>query len=87
MLLWRIKSLGSRSWLGIHGASTLTICTLVQGVCDVADEDAMEGFAVDIVEVFVEDAEEVTLSKTENLLQTVTEAATFSQGREETIDG
>ncbi len=29
----------------------------------------------------------VTFSKTENLLQTVTEGATFSQEREETIDG
>ncbi len=29
----------------------------------------------------------VTFSKTENLLQTVSEGATFSQEREETIDG
>ncbi len=66
---------------------TSTICTVVRGVCDIAGEHAMEGFAEDLVEGLVEDAEEVTLSKTENLLQTVSEGATFSQEKEKTVDG
>ncbi len=40
-----------------------------------------------VVEGLAEDAEEVTLSKTENLLNTVTEGATFSQERKKTSDG
>ncbi len=56
------------------------------GVCDVAGKDAMEGFAEDVMYGLVEDAEEVTPSKTENLLQTVTQGATFSQEQEERIE-
>ncbi len=43
------------------GAWTLAICTFAQGVCDIAGEDALKGFAEDVVEGLVEDVE-VTLS-------------------------
>ncbi len=46
----------------------------------------MEGFAEDVLYGLVEDAEEVTPSKTENLLQTVTQGATFTQEQEERIE-
>ncbi len=74
-----------RGWESM-GVLTWTICTYVRGVCRVAVEDAMEGFPKDVVEGLVKDAVEVTLSKPENLLQTVTEGATFSQEREETFE-
>ncbi len=70
-----------RGWESI-GVWTLTICTFVRGVCDVAGEDAMEDFAEDVVEDLVEDAEEMTLSKTGNLLQTETEGEISSQKRD-----
>ncbi len=55
-----------RGWESM-GMWTLTICTLVRGVCDVAGEDAMEGFAEDVVKGLVEDAE-VTLFKRQKLV-------------------
>ncbi len=75
-----------RGWESM-GSWTSIICTFVRGVCDIAGDDAMEGFVEDIVEGLDEDVEKVTLSKTENLLQTVNEGATFSQERKETFDG
>ncbi len=75
-----------RGWESI-GTWISAIYTFVQGVCVVDGEDAVEGFAEVVVEGLVENAEEVTLSKMENLLSTITEGATFSQEWEETIDG
>ncbi len=52
----------------------------VRGVCDVAGKDAVECFADDLLDCLAKDTE-VKLSKTENMLDTVTDAATLTRTR------
>ncbi len=65
----------------------MTFYDTVWQVCDVVCEDAVKGFTDDVVEGLPENAKEVTLSKTENLLHTVTDGSTLSQERGEIVGG